>query len=235
MSGASGVPPDPETPRPPEADDALRAAYARLLDEREAAGSVSRESREGHPSPEALLALARREGSEAERLRTLDHAMACPACMADLGLLRAAEGERPAASSAGVAAAWRQRWWRPVAALAAGIVVVVGLSVATRPGASGGDDTRLRGGEPRVTLLAPERAPGGGTLFRWRAVAGAERYRVELFDDAGATVASDTVRDTTATLAVPAGARGRGLLWTVTALLPAGRELRGAAARLTTP
>jgi hypothetical protein len=55
-------------------DEALRAAYEPAL--RESTTTHGRDC----PSETALLSAVRGEGSEAERLRVLVHALKCPAC-----------------------------------------------------------------------------------------------------------------------------------------------------------
>src|SRR5215469_8186938 len=66
-------------------DEALREAYQRVLDARRASG------REPCVSPEAMLSLLRREGSEEQRLEKLDHVMGCGACRSEFELLRSIE------------------------------------------------------------------------------------------------------------------------------------------------
>src|SRR5215510_6062414 len=66
-------------------DEALREAYERALDARRVTG------REACVSPEAMLSLLRREGSEEQRLETLDHVMDCGACRSEFELLRSIE------------------------------------------------------------------------------------------------------------------------------------------------
>ena len=50
-------------------DDRLREVYGAALKRGRAGGGAQ------HASPEAIAALARREGPESDRLATLDHAM----------------------------------------------------------------------------------------------------------------------------------------------------------------
>ena len=66
-------------------DARLRDAYAQAV-------ALRREqSRSACASPDALLAVVRREGREDIRLATLDHALACPDCGRELELLRSIE------------------------------------------------------------------------------------------------------------------------------------------------
>ena len=75
-------------------DQRLRDLYQNAVAKRSAA------TRADCPDADALLALTRREGSEEERLRTLDHAMSCSECMRELELLRAIEQAGTRASGA---------------------------------------------------------------------------------------------------------------------------------------
>ena len=74
-------------------DELLRTAYAVHLrrDADRVEASVC-------PSPEALLALVRREGAEADRLAVLDHVMSCAHCRAEFDLLRAVLALEPDAT-----------------------------------------------------------------------------------------------------------------------------------------
>lgn len=58
-------------------------AYARAVQRRSDPG------RADCPGPDALLALVEHQGTEVERLATLDHVMGCVACARDFELLRA--------------------------------------------------------------------------------------------------------------------------------------------------
>jgi hypothetical protein len=152
------------------------------------------------PPAERLLALARREGSEAERLRTLDHTMSCGDCMRELELLRVIEkaGGRIAGSTAGVR---RDRFvsWRRAAplALAASLVLAVSLVVRER-GRDAGDD-RPRGADSTLAVHTPRDATlsmRDSLSVAWAPVRGSTRYVVEVLDDAGRTVLSERTTDT---------------------------------------
>jgi len=178
-------------------DQRLRNLYAAAL----AAGQVPNPG--AHPSPEALAALARREGSEPDRLATLDHVMSCADCRRDFDLLRAIEG---AGESGTAGRAGARRWFIP-AALAASLLLAVGVGRSLLP--SNGDTTR--GDGDAVTLIhpGPEAVAGDSLAFAWHPVPGARRYELELLDAAGAVAASAATGDTTAALtasrALPAG------------------------------
>ena len=212
-------------------DGRLREAYEELLSARAPA------DRGACPAPEALLALAEREGDEGARLATLDHVMGCVRCRAELDLLRAAADASAQAAGApspmlGAAARRGARRWptRPLA-IAAGIVVVIGVGVISRRGED--EPARLRGGGTSLTLIGPERASDGGVLLRWRSVADAPRYRVEVYTLAGATVVESVVTDTSFMVSPAAlGGRPDTLSWMVTALRTDGGELRSALGRI---
>lgn len=168
-------------------DDQLRSTYQRLI-QRPAAG------REACPPPEALDALASRRGTEAARLATLNHAMACSECRRELDLLRAVERATPKA-------VWRPR----VFALAAAVMLATGATLVWRTVRLDSADS-LRGNGANVTLLAPAEGARVTVPPRliWRAVPEAVGYRVEVLNPAGAVMATGLGPDTT--LQLPAGA-----------------------------
>jgi hypothetical protein len=149
-------------------------------------------------SPEALLALVRREGPEPERLQTLDHVMSCPACGREYELLRALESAGAATAPGSSVRSIRR--WAGALALAASILVAVGVGLKVRSGNRTEDATR--GTTHGVVLLAPptEMAPGRAIRFVWRSVAGAQRYRMELLDRTGTAVYSQVTADTALSL-----------------------------------
>jgi len=170
-------------------DDKLRSAYQGLIT-RPASG------RAGCPPPEALDALASRQGGEEARLTTLNHAMTCTECRRELDLLRAVQGGAPAPAP---------RWRPQLFALAATVMLAVGAilvwnSVILDPA------EELRGGEAQVGLVEPfegARVAGPPRLV-WRAVPEATGYRLEVLDSLGAVVATGMGPDTT--LQLPADA-----------------------------
>src|SRR5688500_11712391 len=162
-------------------DEELRRAYARTMT------SARPADRAGCPSPDALLALARREGPDATRLATLDHAMSCDSCQKELELLRAMEvAERRETGQARAA-----RWRTPLTvALAASVLLAIGLGPG-REWFGNRQGDAMRGASDSVALLQPEAGASIGAdslAFSWRGVAGASRYRVELLDSAGNAV-----------------------------------------------
>ena len=196
-------------------DERLRELYAAAL--------AGRPAERAHPAAEALAALARREGSEAGRLATLDHVMSCAECRRDFDLLHTVEraGAEAGAASRGTA---RRGWFMP-AALAASLLLAVGLGreLLRRP-----DDT-ARGGEAgAVALVKPGSAVPAGqpVTFVWRPVAGASRYELELLDGTGAVAASAATTDTSASLAVAGTLPPGEYRWWVRALLVDSRTVR---------
>ena len=177
------------------------------------------------PPPERLLAVARREGSEEERLRTLDHAMSCGDCMRELELLRVIEKAGTRMSGGGGAARReRARSWRRAVplALAASAVLAVSLVVRGR-GDDGPAGEPMRGGDSAaISPYTPrdgESVVGNSIQLAWRPLSGATRYVVEVLDADGRAVVSDTTSDTTHVLRdlrrLPAGGDYR---WWIRAL-----------------
>ena len=164
-------------------------------------------------TPDAMLALVRREGAEDERLATLDHVMACRECARELELLRAIEQAGAASGAAAVAperegaatvvplrGRARPAWQRFVPlALAASLLLAIGIGVLDR-GPRAEDVTR--GDAAAVTLLAPgpDVRSGPPVTFVWRPVPHALRYTLEVLDDDGNVVFTTATPDTTVTI-----------------------------------
>ena len=193
-------------------DERLRDLYERTLATRDRDAARAR-----CVSPEAMLALVRREGTEEERLETLDHVMACDDCRRELDLLRSieaagaqVEGARPADEPIALWSRGRRTAspsWRRVVpfALAASLVLAVGVGVRDRlgaPGADSADVTRGEGGA--LALLTPAAAAyvdaGAPVTFAWRPEPGARRYLLEVLDAQGNVVLSESTADTTLVL-----------------------------------
>ncbi len=159
------------------------------------------------PAPDALQALVRREGAEEERLATLDHAMSCADCRSEFDLLRSIE---EAGRRVGAAGSTSRRSWMMPAALAASLLLAVGVG---RLGLAPSEDDIVRGGPEgeAVTLLGPPREARAGTplLFAWHTVPGATRYRLEVLDGEGDVAleaeTTDTLVAPDAAAALPAG------------------------------
>jgi hypothetical protein len=209
-------------------DDELKRAYAAAL----AGRQVDR--RAGCPSPESLQALVERAGSESARLATLDHAMACPACLRDLELLRAVA---TAAASEGAAATPRRASWlsaTPLRAAAALALLVVGATALFVVRGRERESRALRGpGE--ITLVAPigtVRAAQAGTLI-WRGSAGAVRYDVEVLTSTGDSVFATSVADTSVVAPGIVGTdAGRAYVWSVRAVMADGSQAAAASRRI---
>ena len=151
-------------------------------------------------SPDDLLALVRREGTEERRLEILDHVMACNQCRRELALLQAIEAAGAALepSSRHSPKIWNR--WKPLT-LAASVLLALGLGIAVRQRSSSDDISR--GGEAIQLLAPPLEVPSGQPLvFVWHPLVGARRYRVEILDRADAVVFTRETPDTT--ISVPA-------------------------------
>jgi len=150
-----------------------------------------------HPAPEAVAALARREGPEDARLATLDHVMECAECRRDFDLLWTVERAGAESGAAGRGAP-RRGWFMP-AALAASVLFAVGIGRQMLR--SGDDTTRGSGASGAVSLVqpGPQLAAGQPVTFAWRPVPGASRYDLELLDARGSVAAAAATSDTSAT------------------------------------
>ena len=176
-------------------DGGVKVTEAQLKEAYQAHLARSRRDRASCPSPEAIQALVRREGDETTRLATLDHVMSCGECRTELDLLRTVEeaGQR----SGAVAAPGRRRWVMP-AALAATLLLAVGLGrLALKPS----EDTVRSGDTGRVELIAPgaEVPAGAPVSFAWRPVEGASRYRLEVLNASGDLAIEAETHDTALT------------------------------------
>jgi hypothetical protein len=192
-------------------DDRLREIYGGLMTARARRGPSS------CPTPEALLALVRREGSEQTRLATLDHVMSCADCRSEFDLLRSVD---LAGAEAGAAARPGRRWLAP-AALAASVLLAVMIGRFALPGTPESDVVRS-GEDERLTLLAPPtRATSGAPLlFAWHPIPGASRYRLEVMDTAGEVVLEAETADTAILLRGAADLEPGSYQWWVGATAP---------------
>lgn len=211
-------------------DERLRDAYEAAMAARRGPDRVN------CPSPDLLQALVRREGPEAGRLATLDHAMSCTHCRSEFELLRAIE--HAGAGKREAAAPRRSRWGVGVgigAALAASLLV----AVAVGPGRSMWDGTRddvVRGDGNGLRLAAPsdgETVPARTPLtFAWHPERGAREYVVELLAPDGTAALTATTADSTASLAPAAPLPPGEYRWLVRARLADGTEQLSAARSL---
>jgi hypothetical protein len=181
-------------------------------------------AREGCVPPEALLAVVERRGTEDERLRAINHAMACVECAEELELLRATRVVRDRARVPNIAFA-----------LAASLLLAAGLGYYTlgRQQATRFPDDLTRGTAGDIQLVSPTANTNAIDSFVWHAVAGATSYVMELRNDDGRLLTRGTTADTT--LAVPDSvhiAAGSVVYWTVSARLTDGTEVRSPALRV---
>jgi hypothetical protein len=146
-------------------------------------------------SPDDLLALVRRDGPEERRLEILDHVMTCNQCRRELSLLQAIESAGAAMErrSPGQSKIWGH--WKPLA-LAASLLLAVGLGIAVRQRGSPDDITR-GGGSIQLLAPPPEIPPGQPLVFVWHPLTGARRYRLEILSQADAVVFTGETPDTT--------------------------------------
>jgi hypothetical protein len=198
-------------------DGGVKMTEAQLKEAYQAHLTRSRRDRASCPPPGAMQALVRREGDEAARLATLDHVMSCGECRTELDLLRTVE--EAGVRSGAVAAPGRRRWMMP-AALAATLLVAVGLGrVALKPS----KDTVRSDDATRVELVAPgaEVPAGAPVSFAWRPVEGASRYRLEVLNESGDVAIEAETRDTMLTSDSAASLAPGTYQWWVIALSPA--------------
>lgn len=175
----------------------LRKLYSRRVAEQ---SGVAGEA-ESHVSPEAILAVVRTEGSEEERLATLEHVMACAACHRDYDWLTAVNEAAAEHEAAGIA---RRAWWaRPAPLAAAASLLLVAGTVLVLKGRRGPE--LERGGADDIALAAPaaNASVTGPLTFAWHPLRGAARYVVELQGPDRAVAFTDTTSDTTLTIADP--------------------------------
>lgn len=199
-------------------DEKLREAYERALP-----------SGEGRPplddvAAERLRRLVEREGSEEERLHTLDALLATAEGRRELEIAwGAARAARPAHGARG---AWR-------VAAAAALLLAVGLGgawIALRD-----VETAVRGDDSPITLVAPGDIAAASEVSRfvWRPLADAERYVFVIADGEGNPVTTLETRDTVVT--IPAAVRleaGREYIWWVEATTRLGATVTAASQRL---
>jgi hypothetical protein len=169
------------------------------------AGRVAaRAGSEPHASPDAILAVVTREGSEEERLATLEHVMACAECHREYQWLTAVNEAGLEADGSTAAAPRRAPWRGAPLAVAASLLVAVGAAVVLTGVLRTGDD-RERGVSGDIALLAPgDRVPATAPItFAWHAVPGVSRYVLEVQRADGSVAIADTTADTSATVTDP--------------------------------
>ena len=201
-------------------DETLRRMYGALLHRRSGAGAA--------PDPDRLLALVEGRGEEAQRLATLDAAMADAHVAREFELLRALAANRPTPTPA---------WRRPavlVPLAAAAVLVAVAIPVVERWRATPAAET-MRDVVQAPAPLAPaaEVAPADARTFRWTAVPGARSYVLEILTSSGRPLFTTRTTATSATLPPDVVvAPGIEHWWWVTAELADGTQRRSAFRRL---
>jgi len=180
------------------------------------------------PTETELLAAVRGEGVEVERLRILDHALKCPACRRDLALLHAVSSATRTAPRAMRNLSWRQaKVWVP-AALAASLMLAVGVAGVVRSRAGGTEDVMRSGTAAEPGLVAPANGSAvraGLVQFVWRPVPGVIQYTLEVDATDGTVIVSAPTRDTTFRATISPTAVGE-TRWMVRAKLEDGSEKR---------
>ena len=205
---------------PPDAVEKLRKAYQRSLEERS-------RNRSDCPEPEAILSLVEGEGGESLRLETLDHVMQCGACHQEFELLRSLREARGHSSS-------RLRPWM---AIAASVVLMVGVGYGAWQGMDGGEPV-YRGGESEVTLIRPAAGEvvSGDQQFLWASEPDAFQYIFEIVDSQGGPLLTRTTADTTLSLTSQELSHLQGSVrWWVRARLRDGTEAASDARPLNLP
>jgi hypothetical protein len=202
-------------------EERLREVYAGVMASRGAmAGRTV-----ACPSPEAVLALVRREGSESSRLATLDHVMSCAECRSEFDLLRSIE---LAGAEAGAKARPGRPSWLAPSALAASLLLAVAIGWLAMPTAPDIEVVRSDS-DAGVTLHAPPpdspaRSP---LLFAWHPIPGAGRYRLEVLTNEGEVALEAETMDTAVMLQGAAGLAPGDYKWWVGAA-SAGTAVRSA-------
>jgi hypothetical protein len=185
--------------------------------------------REAGPTPqclddETIAALAEGTADDVARRAALLHLAECPRCRtAVASVARALADPSVAREVARVPRTWRRVLTIAIPTAAAAVVLLVASP-------RGGDDGSSPHRAPTITavsspvLVSPVGIVADAEALRWHGVSGADRYRVTLFDDAGAVLYETQTADTT--VAPPETVRleaGRSYLWTVEARIGWGR------------
>jgi len=169
-------------------DERLRAAYA-------VHGANTPAT--PHPSPELIALAAQRQGTEVERLRTLEHLGSCASCRAEFELLRATH----TAAQRLTPTTWRMRGFGLAAAAVALVAVTLSVyrSAAPHIGASAPDrGSAHQATSHTIALVAPFGPTSStGPRFVWRAAPTTGMYHLEVLDDSGAVALRADTPDTT--------------------------------------
>lgn len=162
--------------------------------------------------------LALDELAPEDRQRALAHVVSCPRCTtvwkSVLALEREARAFDPSGPPPRVLAPRSRRWLAGGVAVALAAAAVLAIVLVRRPH----DEGRvLRGSGATLEVASPRGEVGRPVRFAWTPVAGADRYRLELFSGPGELAWSTTVTD--GPYEVPAGVElGQARFARVTAL-----------------
>ena len=189
-------------------------------------------SPEPHPEPDTIWAAVKGELPPQEMREVVEHTAMCASCAedwrlaADLSKEPVAEATRPAAN----VVYGRFKQWRPfaaVAAMAAGILIVVGIQTddpikpGQEPGYRNEQRTEVRSLLPEGQALSRQAAE-----LRWAPVPGASLYNVQVTTEDLRVVASqESLTGTEYRLperALTGLAPGSQILWQVEAVFPDG-------------
>ena len=169
-------------------DGELRRTYEALLRQSRRPAAAQR------VSPERILALVERRGSEAERLATLDAVMSDSESAHEFEMLRSLAIARQSGQPSG----WRSaRGWLAIAASLLIIAIPAGRLVMHVP--DGGATRSALQGAVLVTP-AEDASAADSRTFVWHPLPGAQSYRMELLTAAGSPVFTTRTTDTTVTL-----------------------------------
>lgn len=196
-------------------DEQLREAYERALPSGEHRPALD------DLAAERLRKLVEREGSDEERLHTVDVLLSTAEGRRDLEIVwAAARASRPA----------RQRAWWHVAAAVMLVAAIPSVYLATRDSAP-----IERGAESPITLVAPIGVQDAtvASRFLWRAVRDADRYTLVVVDSAGNEVFAGETRDTVLALPRHVTLRaGASYLWWVQARTRLGESVTAVTQRV---
>ncbi len=195
-------------------DEPLRKAYERGLPR-----GTGRAPRYG-VAAERFRKLVEREGSEEDRLHTLDSLLSTAEGRRELDIVwAAARAARPRRSS--------MRIWMAAASVLLA-VSITGTWWLARPG-----DDVLRGADSPITLVSPVGEAGATSRFVWRTIPEADRYLLVVVDSAGNDVFAMETRDSSVSL--PDSVRldaGREYLWWVQATTRTGASVTAVTQRV---
>lgn len=167
-------------------------------------------------APELLLGAVEHRLREADQIAVINHAFTCPACRADLELLRSvAVARRPLRPRLSVA----------TGLFAAAAVVIVAISLVIGRGKQPTPDDVLRGDRSLPVLVGPRGTVAGGEItLVWRPVAGAASYDVTVATEGGVRVYQTSTRDTTIALPIRTAVSPGDYYWFVRVKMPDASE-----------